>query len=187
MVIKMAKKKLLAVIIISIISVGIIIGLIPVFIYGFQVRAISFDLGMGVSGTPSSSSADYSSTTIITIDENVVNLNPYEYFFRKFDGVTKVENPSQIDLGVSIDLLIYINFTTPNSGFHEFSFTLDDILGIGNQDVNMLFGPDELEIISGTYDVWIYVEITIAITDPIVYNETFILGPFHILLDVVVE
>lgn len=183
----MASKKLLAAIIISIFSVGIIIGLIPVFIYGFQVKAISFDLGMGLSGTPSSSSADFSSTTTITINENVVNINPYEYFFRKFDGVAKVENPQEIDVGISVELLIYINFTTPDSNFYEFTFTLDDLLGNSNQDVNMLFGPDEIEIVSGTYDVWIYLELSIAITDPISYNETFVLGPYNMLIDVVVE
>ena len=182
----MAPKKLLAGIIISIVTVGIIVGLIPVFIYGFQVQAISFDLGMGVAGTPSSSAADFSTTTTITIDENVVNLNPYEYFFRKFEGITKVEDP-QTTLGVNIELLIYINITSPNSDFYEFSFTLEDLLAIGSQDINMLFGPDEIEIISGTYNVWIYAEFSIAFDDPITYNETFLIGPFHILIDLVIQ
>lgn len=179
----MPSKKVIAIIIISIVTAGTLISLIPVFIYGLKVDALSIDSGLGVAGSPAM--ADFESSTIFTINARAVEISPYEYMFR---GTVKTGGNSGfplIDL-MSLDIYFYINISTPNVNFYELVFTLEDLLNILTQDTNILLGPDEIEIVSGTYEVWVNLVVSISIPD-IFYNETFESGVFYFVIDVVVE
>jgi hypothetical protein len=94
--------------------------------------------------------------------------------------------PSLVD--IYIDINIYVNISTPNANFYELVFTLEDLLNLLNQDTNILLGPDEIEIVSGTYEIWVKLIVSISIPDmepP--YNEAFESGVLHFVIDVVVE
>jgi hypothetical protein len=102
----------------------------------------------------------------------------------KNDGTTGFQLLNQY-----VDLTIYVNITTPNAQFYELSFTLEDLMNLLTQDVNVLLGPDEIEVVNGTYTVSIAVKLTISIPDypPSGYEETFYFGPYVFYVDVIIE
>ncbi len=191
----MPSKKVFAIIIISIITAGTLVALTPVFIYGFGVNALSFDMSLGVLGTTSQISPsqdsyqfdDFGSTSTITINAKTVKVNPYEYFFRQWEGDVKTDGNSAFALfNQYVDIVIFINISTPTGGSYELTFTLEDLANIFMQNTNILLGPDEIQIVSGTYEVWVNVVVTINIPD-LTYSETFESGVFYAAIDVVVE
>ena len=173
----MERKNIVVIVVVSILSVGTLVALIPVFMYGLSVDVLSVGTGFGLNPLLSSSSSDSYNTMQFTgftdpsFNVQHVEVGPYEYLFNggevKNDGTTAFQLLSQY-----VDLTIYINITTPNAQFYELSFTLEDLINMLTQDVNVLLGPDEIEIVNGTYTVSVAVELTISIPD-LVYEETF--------------
>jgi len=191
----MPSKKVIAIIMISVITAGTLIALTPVFIYGFGVNALSFDMSLGVSRTttqitPSQGTYqfdDFGSTSSFTINVKAVKLNPYEYFFRQWEGEVKTDGNSAFSLfNQYIDMIIYINISTPTGGFYELSFTLEDLVNIFTQNTNILLGPDEIRIVSGTYEIWVNIVVSINIPD-LAYNETFESGVLYFAVEVIIE
>jgi hypothetical protein len=190
----MVSKKVLAGILISIFAAVTIIALIPVFLYGFNTEALSFDMGLGLAGSPLTSSSeddsytynDFGSSTTINIDANVIVVNPYNYFFRQFTGPVKTPPERVSIISQYIDVLIQVNITTPSNQEFNLTFTLDDLKNIGDKDINVLLGPNEIPIEEGTYQCWITVILTVSVPD-ISYEETFSLGPLYVEVNVVLE
>ncbi|MHA1295908.1 MAG: hypothetical protein ACTSPH_04790 [Promethearchaeota archaeon] len=173
----MASKKLVAGIIIGILSVGILVGLIPVFMYGLGVDAISLDLGMASSGSPSSSSTNIQATP--------VKVNPYEYFFRQMSGVAKVVSEKSSTFSEMVNIVISMNLTTPTNKTLSYSFSLKNLKGIVENNINLLLGPNELEIVNGTYHISIIITVLIYIDVPPFnnYNETITVGPIDVYVN----
>ena len=191
----MEKKKKLAIGIISIIIVAaIVVTLIPVFIYGAGVSALSFDMGLGLSGAPSTSDSyetnDFGSSSLLTVNIVQIDVNPYEYFFRQFQGEATATGNQEVEvLSIYIDLVIYINITTPSAETYELSYTLQDLLNMFDSAVNVLLGPDEIDIETGTYSISVALEVFISIPEfpPSGYEESFYFGPYSFNVDVEVE
>ncbi|MHA1195229.1 MAG: hypothetical protein ACTSSM_03930 [Promethearchaeota archaeon] len=188
----MASKKLVAGIIIGILSVGILVGLIPVFMYGLGVDAISLDLGMASSGSPSSSSTDGYSYDIFggtsfyfNIQATPVKVNPYEYFFRQMSGVAKVVSEKSSTFSEMVNIVISMNLTTPTNKTLSYSFSLKNLKGIVENNINLLLGPNELEIVNGTYHISIIITVLIYIDVPPFnnYNETITVGPIDVYVN----
>lgn len=192
----MERKKIAIIVILSIVIVGSLLALTPVFIYGFGVNALSFDMRFGLVGTPSGSSSDsydlmdYDGSSTFTIDADPTVINPYEYFFRQFEGELKAEGENAFQLlNQYVDITILINITTPNDDEYILSYTLEDLVNILMQDINLLLGPDEIEIVSGIYEISIIIEVVISIPEypPDGYEETLIFGPYGFSIEVIVE
>ncbi|MFX0018475.1 MAG: hypothetical protein ACFFAK_15220 [Promethearchaeota archaeon] len=187
----MERKNIIVIVVVSILSVGTLVALIPVFMYGLRVDVLSVGTGFGLMTPLSSSSSDsyntmqFSGFTTPSVNVQHVEVGPYEYLFdggeAKSVGTTALQLLSQY-----VDLTIYINITTPNDQLYELTFTLEDLVNIITQNVNILLGPDEIEIVNGTYTVSVAVELTISIPD-LVYEETFYYGPQDFYIDVIIE
>lgn len=187
------KKTIIAIVVISIVTAGVLISLIPVFMYGLGVNALSVDMSFGLLGDISGSSGgsyetkDFGGLSTLDVDVNSVRVNSYEYFFRQFEGDVKHDGTRILNvLNQYVDFTIYINITTPNAQTYELTYTLEDIINILNENINILLGPDEIEIVNGTYSISIGVEVTISIPLAL-YEETFYFGPLMFNVDVVVE
>ena len=160
----MERKKIVIIVIVSVLIVGSLLALTPVFIYGFGVNALSFDMRFSLTGSPSSSSSDgydlmdFGGSSTFIINANPIIINPYEYFFRQFEGELKAEGENTFQLlSQYVDITIYINITTPNDGEYILSYTLEDLVNILMQDINLMLGPDEIEIVCGTYEISILI------------------------------
>ncbi len=187
----MRRKNKIVIVIVSILTVGTLVALIPVFMYGFRVDVLSVGTGFGLDSLVSSSSSNsyntmqFSGFTTPSVNVQHVQVGPYDYLLNggevKNDGNTGFQLLTQY-----VDLTIYINITTPNAQFYELSFTLEDLINMLTQDVSVLLGPDEIEVVNGTYTVSVAVELTISIPD-LVYEETFYYGPYVFYVDVIIE
>lgn len=186
----MERKNIIVIVVVSILTVGTLVALIPVFMYGLSVDVLSVGSGFGITPLSSSSRDSYNTMqfgdfTTPTVNVKHVEVGPYEYLFNggeiKNDGTTAFQLFSQY-----VDLTIYINITTPNAQFYELAFTLEDLVNMLTQDVNVLLGPDEIEIVNGTYTISVAVELIISIPD-LVYEETFYFGPYVFYVDVIIE
>lgn len=190
----MERKKIVVILVISIVVIGTLIALIPVFLYGFRVKALSLDMGFGrgesvsSAATKSYETMDFEGGSSLSVDVDTVEMNPYDYFFRQ-DEIQHEGTTSTEIFEIYIDFVIYINITSPNDQFYQLSFTLEDLINAITQDINILLGPDEIEIVNGTYVISIGVEVTISIPDvpPDGYEETFYFGPYTFYIDVIVE
>ena len=187
----MERKNIIVIVVVSILSVGTLVALIPVFMYGLSVDALSVGTGFGLFTPLSSSTSDsyhtmqFDGFTTPTVSVSHVEVGPYKYLFDggevKNDGNTGFQLLTQY-----VDLTIYVNITSPNAQFYELSFTLDDLINMLTQDVNVLLGPDEIEVVNGTYTVSVAVELSISIPD-LAYEETFYYGPYVFYVDVIIE
>jgi len=186
----MERKNIIVIVVISILTVGTFVALIPVFMYGFRVDVLSVGTGFGLNPLLSSSSSDSYNTmqydfTTPSINVKHVQVGPYDYLLNggevKNDGTTAVQLFTQY-----VDLTIYVNITTPNVQFYELSFTLEDLINMLTQDVSVLLGPDEIEIVNGTYTVSVAVELTISIPE-IEFEDTSYFGPFVFYVEVIIE
>jgi hypothetical protein len=159
--------------------------------YGLSVDALSVGTGFGLFTPLSSSTSDsyhtmqFDGFTTPIVSVSHVKVGPYDYLFNggevKNDGTTGFQLLSQY-----VDLTIYINITTPSDQIYELTFTLEDLVNMLTQDVNVLLGPDEIEIVNGTYTVSVAVELIISIPD-LVYEETFYYGPYVFYVDIIIE
>ena len=189
---KLERKNIIVIVVVSILTVGTLVALIPVFMYGLSVDALYVGTGFGLTPLSSSSSDSYNTMqfdfTTPSVNVKHVEVGPYEYLFDggevKNDGSTAFQLLTQY-----VDLTIYINITSPNAQFYELTFTLEDIINMLTQDVNVLLGPDEIEIVNGTYTVSVALKLTISIPDypPSGYEQTFYFGPYVFYVDVIIE
>jgi len=187
----MERKNIIVIVVVSILTVGTLVALIPVFMYGLSVDALSVGTGFGLMAPLSSSSRDSYNTmqfdgfTTPSVNVKHVEVGPYEYLFN--GGELKNAGNTGFQLFTQyVDLTVYINITTPNDQFYELTFTLEDLMNMLTQDVDVLLGPDEIEIVNGTYTVSVAVGLIISIPD-LVYEETFYFGPYVFYVDVIIE
>ncbi len=190
----MERKNIIVIVVVSILTVGTLVALIPVFMYGLSVDALSVGTGFGLMTPFSSSSSDSYNTmqfdgfTTPNVNVKHVEVSPYEYLFD--GGEAKNAGNTALQLFTQyVDLTIYINITTPNDQLYELAFTLEDLMNMLTQDVNVLLGPDEIEVSNGIYTVSVAVGLTISIPDfpPSGYEETFYFGPYVFYVDVIIE
>ena len=112
----MKRNIIIVIVVISIVTAGTLVALIPVFIYGFGVNALSIDMVFGLLGSPSSSSTgsyetmDFGGSSSLSVDVNAVKIGPYEYFFRQFEGEVRTSGIKALQiLNQYVDFVIYIN------------------------------------------------------------------------------
>ena len=157
----MRYKKLLAVILSSIVVVSVI-SLVPVFIYGFNVEVLKIEVGIPITGNPAPKSSSETSFVggyefNITADSCMIsiektNMNPYEYLLQQLQGMAECEeDPSFLPIGVEIDLNAMIISPAGQTLSLDFKFTA--LTGEGIKTAIILIGPDEIKIVNGTYHV----------------------------------
>jgi hypothetical protein len=177
--------------IIAVIAVVSVIALIPVFIYGFGVDAIKLNTGYGIAPPVSSAiSGDGYNTQQYDLDNGTLvveqtQVDAYSYFFGGFNGHVSVsEQGSSLNINVDIDISIDLDIKTPTGSINKTINT--DIQGIINGDIDIIVGPDDGAIVNGTYYIWINIEISITITQPIEFS-TSIQFNFTSTVDVIIQ
>jgi len=151
--------------IIAVVAVITVIALIPVFMYGFSVTAIELNTGFQTSGSPSgtvsTSGIEIQQTgdwTPLSAEE--VQVNPYSYFFGKFNQHTTISGSSSIGFGnVNVYISLDIDLLTPAGEINKTIQITED--GISTGSVSTIVGPDDGTIVNGTYYLWLTLDISI--------------------------
>ena len=161
----MASKKVIGGII-AVVAIISVIALIPVFMYGFGVTTIELNTGFessaSTAGTGISSGIEVQQSGSPTgIQAEKKRIDPYSYFFGRFNQHTSVSGESNIGFGnVEIYIFLDIDLLTPAGEINKtIEITRD---GIATGEISTIVGPDEGAIVSGMYYLWLTLNISIS-------------------------
>ncbi|MBN2156782.1 MAG: hypothetical protein JW776_12135 [Candidatus Lokiarchaeota archaeon] len=158
----------------AIIACMALVGLIPVFMYGFTVDGAEINMSLMISSAGLPSSSDDLGTNPDGWDAvwnappqvNERAINAYEYALSKMQGNLKTsEANSEIDVPVSIQ--ITFNLLTPGGTSLSFTFEPTKLAGDGVKDIMVLLGPDELNGETGIFHLDITISIVVTLPEPL--------------------
>ena len=158
-----SNKKIAGIIILGAI---IVVGLLPIMLYGVSVSVTQMNISL--SGTPSSSSitvqAGSPSYQIGGVDVTGKEMNAYEYMFNRMGGQISGSDASTAGDG-TVQIQIVFDLTTPKGEKLSFSFNPLELGSTGDKDVIVTMGPGDLNGEVGTF--FLTITISVKITPPI--------------------
>ncbi len=163
----------------GILAITLVIALFPVMLYGFSVQTFSISCTPSVDAMASSSTSDdsrlaYGFSLGGSLNAEYTVYNPYAYFGLKLQG--NAHGSGSIDLStipgsqqLQIILLFQLTITNPLGQTKEFNFNLNQLVGI--IDANLVVGNDMMQIVNGTYDLELFITLTIIYNGAQLYYE----------------